>query len=64
MCCLGWGGECSHLSSFGMTRRQTGGGGGVGGAGAPVKWPRGDLGNAFGGPLSAEKKAWESAVRS
>lgn len=43
----GIGGESTHLSSFGRTGRQGGGGesirGGVGGAGPPVKWPRGDL---------------------
>lgn len=59
----GWdgiGGECTHLSSFGRTRRQSGGGGshpgGVGGAGAPVKWPQGDL-KCFRG---SSPKAWES----
>lgn len=42
---LGTGGECTHLSSFGDDQKTDGGrvGGGVGGAGAPVKWPRGDL---------------------
>lgn len=38
------------------TDREWGvGGGGVGGAGAPVKWPQGDLEMLFGGPLSRKK---------
>lgn len=58
--CRAWGGECTHLSSFGRTGRQGGGWGiylgGVGGAGPPVKWPRGDL-KCFRG---SSPKAWES----
>lgn len=57
----GIGGECTHLSSFGMTRRRSGGGvvypGGVGGAGPPVKWPQGDL-KCFWGPLQKPGKVW------
>lgn len=65
---LGIGGECTHLSSFGMTRRQTGVEGGVRGGRSgrcrcSSQVASGGFGNAFGGPLSAEK-AWESAVRS
>lgn len=61
----GTGGECAHLSSFGDDQETDGGvGEGVGGAGAPVKWPRGDLEMLLGVLSPRRKKAWESALRS
>lgn len=59
-------GECTHLSSFGRTGRQDGGWGiypgEVGGAGSPVKWPRGDLKCIWGPPQKSLGKCGEAEI--